>query len=116
MLLKPPLEMQAFSDGVCNIYSRKGEISCSNLRFQFRTVGIKRFYEAAMAQHQVDTVIRVPQQNHIVPDDTVELTRTINGQIRRYRYNVDLVQHIGATSPPVTDLTLRQLEMRLLNE
>lgn len=107
---------EKFNSGVCKIIGEDGNELFSVLRYQNRTLGVKRYYTAAMAQYEVDTVIRVPQHREITPHCVVALHRRASYGTEEVRYNIELVQHIDTTLPPVTDLTLRQLEMRLVDE
>lgn len=99
------IEFVSFSDGVCNIYptddggNRQAD-KYTNLGFSNRTLGLKRFFEAAANQMSVNKVIRIPQLNNIDSYDHVE--------INSVSYDIKLVQNIYNSNPPSIDLTLNK--------
>lgn len=109
-MLKP--KMQPFRDGVCNVYfvedgSNVGDIPTEalkhklTLRFDNRTVGMKRFYEAAMADIKIDLVIRIPRQVFITTQDIV--------MIGNDKYRIKQIQQPDRAIPLSTDLSLERI-------
>lgn len=105
--------METFNDGLCDIgFSNNTGNFVQRLvgvRYQDRVVGAKRFYMAAQAQSEINAVIRVQQNKSIMAREIVKATDLKTGITRTY--SIEQVQHINDTNPPVTDLTLFQLEM-----
>ena len=106
MEIKNNIKFESFRNGIVDIYETDGanklaECKESGLRFGHRTVGIKRFYEARGAQVDISSLIRIHQRRDISTQDVA----VING----YRYKIVQVQQIYDTTPPVTDLTLKQM-------
>lgn len=107
--------MAGFNDGIVEIYAventaapgrkpggvltRKGK-----LRYQRRTVGIKRHYAAMAAGAKVDLLLRVPYRKEVSSQDVA--VPTLDGR----QYRITLVQVPESVTPPVMDLTLERLE------
>lgn len=93
---------EVFNDGVCSIREIDDDGNAGRqkeaLRFQERTVGIKRYYEAMTAKVQVDRLIRVPYQRWM----TTEYLAVIDGEV----YELKQVQTIPDTLPKTNDLSL----------
>lgn len=106
---KTYLEMETFNDGICSILETDEQdgriVKYPRIRFQSRTVSSKRFYEAAVAQVEINSVIRIPQKRDMLMSNIA----VIEGKT----YKIEQVQHLDMTNPPVTDLTLRQMELLL---
>lgn len=107
MQIKRPQQFECFSDGVCDIYETDENAQPTAIKYHLcfsnRVVGVKRFFAAAAAQVEINAIIRVLQRLDISSHDIVK----INGKT----FYIEQVQHIGETMPPVSDLSLRQIEM-----
>ena len=106
MKIKTPTQFESFCDGVCDIVTPDGDNEPKvkyHLRYADRVVGIKRFYEAAAAQLEINAVIRVHQRRDITTHDQVLIGDKL--------YEIKQVQHINDALPPATDLSLRQISM-----
>ncbi len=111
------IEPTVLNDGLVAIYSvvntaPKGAIPVEmltatpkeTLRYQQRTVGVKRHYEALQAKERVDLLIRVPFRPTVSVLDVA--IPTVDG----YQYRITLIQPIAGSVPAVMDLTLRRVE------
>ena len=101
-MAKKQVQFENFNDGVCALWqldkAKKPTLLLGNVRFQERTVGIKRNFEAEQAGHTVQKLIRIPWMDFIKPGVFV----VIEGQ----QYTVLQVQKIFNTIPECVDLTL----------
>lgn len=99
-----PTKIQTFLDGACAIYGQdengKPQLVRDNVPFQLRTVGSKRFFEAAQIGHTIARVIRIPDIGMALNDCQV----TIRGQT----YQVLQMQDIMDTCPRCMQLSLEQ--------
>lgn len=99
---------EAFNDGVCSFRMIDEDGNAGNererLRFQERTVGVKRYYEAMTAKVQIDRLIRVPSR----PWLTTEYLVVIQGQV----YEIRQVQAIPDTRPKTNDVSLHLARQR----
>lgn len=103
---------ETFNDGVCNFHlidedgnaGRKKEC----LRYQERTVGVKRYYEAMTAKVKVDCLIRIPFR----PWLTTEYLAVIQGQV----YEIIQVQDISDTRPKTNDVSLHLARQRVVTD
>ena len=103
MKIKTNTEFTTFNDGICNVFTtdEDGERVAdkySNLGFENRVLGFKRYFEAAANQIEINRVIRIPDVPGITIYDFAE--------INLIKYGVKLVQKIYDTNPPSIDLTL----------
>ena len=107
--------MTGFNDGIVEIYAvenaaapgRKPDdvlIRKGRLRYQRRTVGIKRHYAAMTAGAKVDLLLRVPYRREISTQDVA--IPTLDGR----QYRITFVQVPEDVTPSVMDLTLERLE------
>lgn len=101
-------DFERFNDGICTIHLIDEDGNATeakeNLRFQERTVGVKRYYEAMTAKVTVDRLVRVPQR----PWLTTEYLVVIDGAV----YEIRQVQSIGDTMPKTNDLSLHLARQR----
>ena len=101
-MAKKQVQFENFNDGVCALWqldkNKKPTLLLGNVRFQERTVGIKRNFEAEQAGHTVQKLIRIPRMDFIKPGVFV----VIGGQ----QYTVLQAQKIFDTIPECMDLTL----------
>ena len=93
---------ETFNDGICSFRMIDEEGNAGkereHLRFQERTVGVKRYYEAMTAKAQIDRLIRVPFRPWI----TTEYLAVIQGQV----YEIRQAQAIPDTHPKTNDVSL----------
>lgn len=93
---------ESFSDGSCSFRYMDDDGNAGKqkecLRFQDRTVGVKRYYEAMTAKVQIDRLIRVPYR----PWLTTEYLAVIEGVV----YEVRQVQMIPDSRPKTNDISL----------
>lgn len=99
---------ETFNDGLCSLREIDDDgnpgIEKECLRYQERTVGVKRHYEAMTAKVQVDRLIRVPFR----PWLTSEYLAVIGGET----YEVGQVQMIPDTWPKCNDISLQLIRQR----
>ncbi|MBR2132903.1 MAG: hypothetical protein IJ955_10305 [Oscillospiraceae bacterium] len=111
------MQTAMLNDGVVRIYGTSNSAPAGKapvyvldatskemLRYQQRTVGVKRHYEALQARERVDLLIRVLCRPTISVHDIA--VPTLDGK----QYEITLIQRIEGSVPPVMDLTLRRLE------
>lgn len=107
-------EPQVYNDGIVTIYDVGNaggagfrpikEITEKHvLRYQERTVGVTRFFEAMAAQERVDRVIRIPRCGELTTDQVAALP---GGK----QYTIVQVQYPAGVLPPSIDLSLRVIE------
>lgn len=101
-MAKKKVQFETFNDGACSLWqldrARKPTLLLGNVRFQNRTIGIKRNFEAEQAGHTVQKLIRIPRMDFIKPGVFV----VIGSQ----QYTVLQAQNIYDTIPECMDLTL----------
>ena len=99
---------ETFADGLCSFREMDEDgnagIEKAHIRFQERTVGVKRYYEAMTNKVQVDMLIRIPWQ----PWLTTEYLAVINGQV----YEIKQVQTIPDSLPKTNDVSLLYTRQR----
>ncbi len=99
---KKKVQFETFNDGACSLWQldkeEKPVLLLAGVRFQERTVGIKRNYEAEQNGHTIQKLIRIPRMDFI----KVGVFVVIEGQ----QYTVLQAQKILDTIPECTDLTL----------
>lgn len=108
-------EIQAFNDGVVNIYSvgniapagnkpKEGlTIKVGPLHYEERTVGMGRYWTAMQAQVKIDLMIRVPPIRSV---STQDIAIPNDGQ----QYEIKQVQYPPDVYPPVMDLSLEKVK------
>jgi hypothetical protein len=97
------IEFSNFNDGICNIFTtdEDGERIANkytNLGFENRILGFKRYFEASARQIEINRVIRIPRFEDVDNQDYVEINNKF--------YGVKMVQPIRDINPPSMDLTL----------
>ncbi|MDY3251221.1 MAG: phage head closure protein [Candidatus Choladocola sp.] len=102
---------EAFNDGIvyiCYIDS-KGNAGNKkeNIRFQERTVGSARYYEAMTNKVKIDRLIRIPFRSWM----TTEYLAVIDGQV----YEIVQVQTITDTKPKSNNVSLRLMRQRRIS-
>lgn len=99
---------ETFNDGICSFCEIDDEGNAGRmiaaLRFQERTVGVKRYYEAMTNKVQVDRLIRVPLQ----PWMSTEYLAVIEGEV----YQIEQTQTITDTRPKTNDVSLHRTRKR----
>jgi hypothetical protein len=106
---------QVFNSGVAHIFVARNVAEKGNqpemvlekkldLRFQYKTVGLTRFYTAQQNDIKIDETIAVPQNRTISTHDVVVLTPSDR------RYVVEQVQHKDDTAPKTTLLSLSEVD------
>lgn len=103
--MKPKFE--EFNDGTAAIYRENDEgklerAFAADFRFGEENVSIQRHYAAKVSDEQLDKVIHIQQQKGIAAHDFV----VSNGE----QFNIEKVDHIKDTYPPITKLSLIKLE------
>lgn len=97
-------KIQTFLDGVCTVYARDEDGNTEpvreNIPYQLRTVGSKRFFEAAQIGHTIQRMIRIPDIGRVLND--------IQVVIRGQTFQVLQVQEIMDTNPRCLQLSLEQ--------
>ncbi len=107
--------MAGFNDGLVTIYGVENRaapgkkpaealLRKGTLRYQRRTVGIRRHYAALNAGAKVDLLLRVPYRPEVSAQDVA--VPVPDGR----QYRITLVQVPEDVTPPVMDLTLERLE------
>lgn len=104
MKIKTPTQFETFGNGYCRVYTVKGNRldreKYSRLPFGEQTIGARRHYAARAASVQIDRAVRVPLRQDIEAVDRVVIGQTV--------YQLEQVQQVFDTNPPVTVLTLRK--------
>ena len=97
-------KIQTFLDGACDLYAQDENgaqrLVRQNLPYQLRTVGSKRFFEAAQIGHTISRVIRIPDIGMALNDCQVS--------IRGTTFQVLQMQEIMDTCPRCLQLSLEQ--------
>lgn len=105
-------QFEAFNDGSCHIYLMDEDGNAGKekecLRFQERTVGVKRHYESMTAKMQVDRLIRVPFR----PWLTSEYLVVLEGNI----YEIRQVQTIPDSLPKTNDISIHLARQRRVSD
>ena len=99
-------KFEKFNDGITSVYNvndeDKLEKAKEGLRFGNENVGITRHYAARAADTRVDRVIHVLRQQDVKPHQVVVIADE--------QYDIEKVDHIEDTLPPITKLTLIKYE------
>ncbi len=105
-------QFQIFNDGTCSIRlidddGNAGKVK-EHIRFQERTVGVKRYEEAMTNKVQIDRLVRVPLR----PWLTTEYLAVIDGIV----YEIRQVQRIMDTWPKCNDISLHLARNREVSD
>ena len=106
------MDRQTFNDGIVNIYTvgniaspgdmaKQGLSLKCTLRYDSKTVGIKRFYSALQNNIELIKLVRV----HYIADVSMHDVAVINGQ----QYEIVQVQYPKEIFPKCMDLSLRKV-------
>ena len=97
-------KIQTFLDGTCDLYAQdengNTQLVRRNLPYQLRTVGSKRFFEAAQIGHTISRVIRIPDIGMALNNCQVS--------IRGTTFQVLQMQEIMDSCPRCLQLSLEQ--------
>lgn len=106
---------QTFNSGLAAIYAAKnisltGDVPVYRLspeprfllRYKERTVGIKRHLAAMQEGYELARVIRCPMHTSVTPQDVVKVS---GGRL----YRIHTVQYPEDVTPPVMDLSLKEV-------
>lgn len=105
---------QSFTSGVVTVYSEQNvappgylpQVQLTEkvtLRYEERSLGLQRYFNAQQNQVQVERVIRCPRYAGVTNQDVAE---TEDGT----RYRIDMVQAVMDVYPLCMDLTLARYE------
>ena len=106
-------QLQTFNDGIVWIY-KLADVSqpgfkpmfkpslYKKLPFRYKTIGVRRNYEAMQAGVRLDEMISIPQDRKISSQDIAV--------IEGVQYDIKQAQAINNTSPRTSDLSLQRLE------
>ena len=105
---------QPLTSGIVTIYSERNvappgyipQVQLTEkvtLRYEERSLGLQRYFNAQQNQVQVERVIRCPRYAGVTNQDVAE---TEDGT----RYCIDMVQAVMGAYPPCMDLTLARYE------
>lgn len=100
-------QFEEFNDGIVEIYTANDEDRLerkleNGLRFGEESVSVTRHYAAIAADTRADRVIHILRQQDIKPHDIAVIDKE--------QYDIDKVDHIKETLPPITRLTLIEYE------
>lgn len=103
---------ETFNDGICKIHPIDDDGNAGSakeiLRYQERTVGVKRYYEAMTAKVQVDRLIRIPFR----PWLTSEYLLSLNNEV----YEIKQVQVIPDSLPKTNDVSIHLSRQRKITD
>lgn len=116
MIKAQKLRRQPFQDGLAKIYALENAAENAeypdpqptlkhSLRYDERTVGIKRYSEALQHNAEVKYLLRMPLRRDVSTQDIVVPN---DGE----QYAIHQVQYIEDSAPPVMDLTLVDAKQR----
>lgn len=100
-------KFEEFNDGLVKIFkeNEEGKLErriTADLRFGEENVSIQRHYAAKVSDEQVDKVIHIQLQKGIAPHDVAV--------IEEEQFDIEKVDQIKDTLPPITKLSLVRLE------
>lgn len=106
-------QFQIFNDGIVWIY-KLADVSLPGFKpafkpslhrkyqFRYKTIGVRRNYDAMQAGVRLDEMIVIMQDRNISPQDIA----VVNG----VQYDIKQVQHMNDTFPHTSLLSLQRLE------
>lgn len=100
-------KFEEFNDGLAAVFKENDEGKlerriAADLRFGEENVSIQRHYAAKVSDEQVDKMIHVQLQKNIAAHDIVV--------IKEEQFDVEKIDQIKDTMPPITKLSLVKLE------
>lgn len=108
---------QTFNDGTLSIYridntAAPGKmpnetltIKQQGIRYENRTVGMTRFWQAAQADVRMDKFIRCPK---LIDVHALDIVQTENGE----QFKIEQIQYPRDVYPPCMDLSLSAIKVR----
>lgn len=108
---------QTFNDGVLNIYridntAAPGEmpnetptIKYQGIRYDNRTVGMSRFWQAKQEDVRIERLVRCPRLSDV---HALDIIQTETGD----QYNIEQIQYPRDVYPPSMDLSLSVVNVR----
>lgn len=105
---------ETFNDGIAEVYCLK-DVSAPGFKpdlrpdlhkrfhFKFKTIGVRRYYEAAQSHVKIDELISIPLDRDISTQDIVRIGKTV--------YEIKQIQHKTETRPDTTLLSLTRTEV-----
>lgn len=102
-------KIQTFNDGILSICTlesndEKLHLVLENLRYENRTVGSSRYFQAKEAQHKISRIVRIPQVRELSDEDIVV--------VETNQFRILQVQSINDTFPKCWQLTLEKVKRR----
>lgn len=106
-------KFEVFNDGIAHIY-KLADVSQPGFKptfkpqpyrhypFKYKTIGVRRNYQAMQAQVRLDEMILTAQDRHVSAQDIVV--------IEGIQYEVKQVQHQNETFPRTSLISLQRLE------
>ena len=106
-------KFETFNDGIAYVY-KLTDVSNPGTRpvlkpklyrgyqFQYRTIGIRRNYEAMQAAVRLDEMIKIIQDRNISPQDIIV--------IEGIQYSIKQIQHKQDTSPRTSLISMQRVE------
>lgn len=102
-------KIQTFNSGIVRLaYILQGErlrYKGNPLRYNERTVGLRRFFQADQVGRKISKVIRVPKIKDISENDVAIINNN--------QYSIVQMQNIDDTKPKCWQLTLEKIKTRL---
>lgn len=100
-------KFEEFNDGLAAVFKENDEGKlerriAADLRFGEENVSIQRHYAAKVSDEQVDKMIHVQLQKNITVHDIVV--------IKEEQFDVEKIDQLKDTMPPITKLSLVKLE------
>ncbi len=106
-MAKKKVQFETFQDGICSLWrldkDKKPVLLLGGIRYQERTVGERRNFDAEQNGHTIKMLIRIPRMDFVKVGTFV----TIGHQ----QFKVLQAQKIMGTIPLCTDLTLENPEI-----
>ena len=105
---------ETFNDGIAEIYCLK-DVSAPGFKpdmrpelmkkfhFKYKTIGVKRYYEAAQSHVKIDELISIPCDRNISTQDICRISGVT--------YEIKQIQHKAETRPATTLLSLTRTEV-----
>lgn len=104
-------KFETFNDGIVKVLEvnqRSITKELGKLRFGYRTIGIKRFYEAKVLSSSVDKLISIPKNTIVKQMNIIE--------IESVQYKIEQIQEKFDTAPPCLYLSLKKETIKYTDE
>ena len=107
MKIKTPTQFEGFMDGILAIHKAEkgktlGEL-LSKKHYGNSTIGTEKFYAAKAAQSNLSAIVRIEKDTSISATSLISM----DGKL----FEIQRVQHMGDTNPPITLLTLDEIRL-----